>query len=126
MPEIPVAVADLGLRQTNPIAAALLDMVALSGERLKASWLVDFMSLEPVRRRFRLGDDLSALQSLLQESGFRWGADATDREQVGQPSLDQNTARFAMERLALGVLMPDEDKSGPTLNSTDMFGPVSA
>jgi exodeoxyribonuclease V gamma subunit len=126
IPEIPVAVADLGLRQTNPIAAALLDMVALSGERLKASWLVDFMSLEPVRRRFGLGDDLSALQSLLQKSGFRWGADAADREQVGQPALDQNTARFAMERMALGVLMPDEDRSGPTLSSTDAFGPVSA
>ncbi|MEC9466051.1 MAG: exodeoxyribonuclease V subunit gamma [Myxococcota bacterium] len=126
MPEIPVAVADLGLRQTNPIAAALLDMVALSGERLKASWVVDFMSLDPVRRRFGLGDDLSALQSLLQKSGFRWGVDAEDRTNVGQPALDQNTARFAMERMALGVLMPDEDKSGPTVPSTEALGPASA
>jgi len=113
LPRIPVSIADLGLRRTNPVAEVLLKSLEVAGERLTANWVLDFLALEPVRMRWGLDDDdLADMRQLIRDSGLRWGMDAADREAVDQPPLDQNTVRFAVERLALGVLMPDEDALG--------------
>lgn len=107
-PAIPVAIADLGLARTNPVAAALLAVLDLVGERVTANSVFDLLSLEPVRRRFAVAsEELEHVQALIAGSGMRWGEDEHDRARFGQPDLDQNTLRFGMERLALGVLMPD-------------------
>jgi exodeoxyribonuclease V gamma subunit len=113
LPAIPAAIADLGLRRTNPVAEVLLQALELAGERVTASRLLDFLALEPVRLRFGLAPaDLADLRELVRASGLRWGLDGADRTAVDQPALDQNTVRFALERLALGVLMGDEDRAG--------------
>ena len=106
-PAIPTSIADLGLRLTNPVAEVLVHALSLARERVTASALLGFIGLGPVRERFRLtSDDLNDLHELVASSGMRWGWDAADRERHEQPSLDQNTVRFALERLAMGVLMP--------------------
>ena len=108
VPAIPVHIADLGLTDTNPVAAVLLDVIGLVGSRVTASGLLDLLGREPVRTRFRIDDDdLGALKDLIIASGLRWAWDAEDRARHDQPAVDQNTVRFALERLALGVLMPD-------------------
>ena len=108
VPAIPVHIADLGLTDTNPVAAVLLDVVGLVGSRVTASKLLELLGREPVRTQFRIDDaDLSALKDLIIASGLRWAWDADDRAHHDQPAVDQNTVRFALERLALGVLMPD-------------------
>ena len=108
VPAIPVHIADLGLTDTNPVAAVLLDVVGLVGSRVTASRLLELLGREPVRTQFRIDDaDLSVLQDLIVSSGLRWAWDADDRAHHDQPAVDQNTVRFALERLALGVLMPD-------------------
>lgn len=107
-PAIPVHVADLGLRSTNPVAETLLSALSLAGERVTASRLADLLDLEPIRERFGFDDaDVADLRTLIVESGLRWGWDAADRARHDQPPHDQNTFRFGLERLALGVLMPD-------------------
>lgn len=109
LPRIPVSIADLGLRRTNPVAEVLLRILELAGDRLTASQILDFLALEPVREKWSLDDDdLGDIRRLIRDSGLRWGLDAKDRAAVDQPALDQNTVRFALERLALGILMPDE------------------
>ena len=108
VPAVPVHIADLGLTDTNPVAAVLLDVLGLVGARVTASRLLELLGREPVRTQFRIDDaDLSALQDLIVSSGLRWAWDADDRARHDQPAVDQNTVRFALERLALGVLMPD-------------------
>ena len=108
VPAIPVHIADLGLTDTNPVAAVLLDVIGLVGSRVTASGLLDLLGREPLRTRFRIDDDdLGALKDLIISSGLRWAWDAEDRARHDQPAVDQNTVRFALERLALGALMPD-------------------
>jgi exodeoxyribonuclease V gamma subunit len=108
VPEIPTYIADLGIRSTNPLADALLQILALARERVTASRLLDLLATRPVRQRFGLAeDDLADLRAMVVESGIRWAWDADDRAHHGQPRLDQSTVRFGLERLALGVLMPD-------------------
>jgi exodeoxyribonuclease V gamma subunit len=108
IPAIPVHIADLGLRDENVIAATLLEVIGFVDERLTASRLLAFLDHEPVRTKFRLGDeDLSALRDLIVQAGLRWAFDAADRARHDQPAVEEHTVRFALERLALGVLMPD-------------------
>ncbi len=109
LPAIPTAISDLGLRRTNPVAEVLLQVLELCGERLTATRLLDLISLDPVRRRFHITpDDLGDIRTLIAAAGFRWALDAHDRAAFDQPALDQNTARFALERMALGTLLPDD------------------
>lgn len=108
VPAIPIHVADLGLRATNPVADTLVALLALAEERVTASRLVDLLGAGPLRARFELDEeDVAALRALVVDSGIRWAWDAADRARHDQPALDQNTVRFGLERLALGVLMHD-------------------
>ena len=115
LPAIPTAIADLGLRQTNPVAEVTLRLLELAGERHNATRLLELLALDPVQRRLGLPDeDLGEFRDLLADAGFRWAEDAKarSRDDVQQPELDQNTLRFALERMALGHLMPDEEPFG--------------
>lgn len=108
-PLIEVAVPDLGLSRTNPVAEALLSVLELCERRVDAPRLYALLGLSPVRQRFGLSpDDVADLRALLVESGLRWGLDGADRGRDEQPPRHQNTLEFGLERLALGTLMPDE------------------
>ena len=113
LPVIPSAIADLGLRRTNPLAEVLLQLVTLAGERVTAAALLELITLQPVRDKLELrAEDLADMRDMMAQSGMRWAFDAVDRHRhAEQPELDQNTIRFGLERLALGVLMPDEAES---------------
>lgn len=111
VPAIPTWARSLGTSRTNPVGAALLQALEASAERVTASRLLAFFELEPVRRRFGLAfEDLALVRERVIDSGLRWGLDAEDKAREGQPRRDENTVRFGLERLALGVLVPDEDE----------------
>lgn len=107
-PKIRTHIADLGLRQLNPLADALLKMLELAMGRLTAPALADLLALRAVTERFDLDDQSIALvRSWLDEAGARLGADAADRAALGLPEQHQFTLAFALDRLALGVAMAD-------------------
>jgi len=124
-PAIATSVADLGLSRTNPMAEVMFALLELAAERVTATRVSSLLSLGPVRARFGIVDEQAGeLQELLRKSGLRWGLDADDRARVNQPRRDQNTVRFAAERVALGVLMPDEDPLGVVSGDTAELGPA--
>ena len=123
-PAIPVAIANLGLVRTNPVAEAVLAALELCEERVTAPRLLAMLSLEPVRKRFGLShDDAADLRALLVDSGMRWGLDGADRSNDGQPELHQNTIEFGLERLALGSLMAEDGDGVLELDSLEL-GPL--
>jgi exodeoxyribonuclease V gamma subunit len=125
-PAIPLHVADLGIRSTNPVAEVLLQVLALGGERITASGAVALLGLAPLRARFGIADEeLPLIEGMIVESGMRWGWDESDRARHEQPRLRQNTVRFGLERLALGVLAPDEGGlASVSVGTSDADGPI--
>ena len=110
-PAIPARVTDRTLREVNPVAEVLLQLLAMESSRLEAPTVLDFLALEPVRARFGLEPtDLPDVVELVRASGARWARDADHRVQFGQPADPLCTWRFGLERLALGVVM-DADAS---------------
>ncbi len=122
LPAIPVHIADLGLRRTNPVAEAMLAVLALADGRVSAPQLVDLLELDAVQVRLGLqSDDVADLRDLVGASGMRWALDAADRGTAGQPELDQNTLEFGLERLACGALMaPLADSEVAELSDSDL------
>lgn len=107
-PRIRTHIADLGLRQLNPLADALLRMLELATGRLTASALADLLAVRAVMSRFDLDDDaVATIRTWLNEAGARLGEDAADRESMGLPRQHTYTLAFALERLALGVAVAD-------------------
>lgn len=109
-PRIPFEVADLSIRRLNPVADALLRVMEMVEGRLQASAVIDLLTLEPVRLKFGIGPhEVPAVQEWIERSGIRWGRDADHRHREGQPADPQNTWRFGLRRLLLGVVMADEE-----------------
>jgi exodeoxyribonuclease V gamma subunit len=110
-PRIPVEIADLGVRQKNPVADVLLRVLELAESRVTASGVVDLLALEPVRLRFELSSDaLATILGWVRDSGIRWGVDEADRARFDLPAERGYTFAFGLDRLALGVVMSDDDE----------------
>ena len=103
---IPFHIADQALRHDSPIIDALWRLMALAGQRLSASQVLDLLSLEPLRARFGIAaSDVDLIATWLLGSQVRWGIDAQHRAAHDQPALHQNTWRFGLERLMAGYAM---------------------
>ncbi len=110
LPDLRVRLADRSLRQTNPLLRVAAQLLDLAAGRATASEVVDLAAREPVRARFRLSDDdLERLEGWVAGSGVRWGLDLDDRARHGLPGVGQNTWRAGLDRVLLGVAMPDVD-----------------
>lgn len=110
-PALPFHVADRGLRNENPVAEAVARLLAMPTTRLAASEVLDLLTLEPIRSRFGLeAEDLPRIRDWVEHSGIRWGIDEAHREEHDQPRSLQNTWRFGLDRLLVGLAMPGEER----------------
>ncbi|HLL08221.1 MAG TPA: exodeoxyribonuclease V subunit gamma [Nocardioidaceae bacterium] len=105
-----VRLADRSLRQTNPLLDVVARLLELADARVTASQVLDLVALPPLRRRFRLDDgDLERLAEWVSTSGVRWGLDAEHRAPYAMANVRQNTWQTGLDRLLLGVTMPEDD-----------------
>jgi exodeoxyribonuclease V gamma subunit len=108
LPDLRVRLADRSLRQTNPVLAVVARLLDLAGSRVTATQVLDLAAQEPVRHRFGLDDDdLARLEEWVVGAGVRWGLDASHRASFKLQALDANTWRAGLDRVLLGVAMPE-------------------
>lgn len=112
---IPYRIADRTIRSASGVADVVLRAFDLSGGRMTASDVLDFVQLEPVRQRFGLDpEDLPELRRLVSEAAIHWGIDAHHRMSLGQPEQRENTWRFGLGRMLLGAAMPPDPERSET------------
>ncbi|HSP38943.1 MAG TPA: exodeoxyribonuclease V subunit gamma, partial [Frankiaceae bacterium] len=103
-----VRLADRSLRQTNPLLAAVAQLLELADGRVTASQVLDLAASAPVRRRFRLDDeDLELLRDWVARTGVRWGLDAQHRAPFRLDKVPQNTWETGLDRLLLGASLSE-------------------
>jgi exodeoxyribonuclease V gamma subunit len=108
--DLRVRLADRALRETNPVLGVVARLLELTTARVTASELLDLADREPVRRRFRLGqDDMSRLEEWTAAAGARWGLDAAHRAPFGLGRVAQGTWRAGLDRLLTGVAMSEDE-----------------
>lgn len=110
-PGLPFSIADRSLRDVNPVASALMHVLEMVHGRVEASTVLDLLRMDVVRQRFDVGaEDMAQIEVWVRDSGIRWGIDADHREKHDQPADYENTWRFGLDRLLLGVAMADEQE----------------
>lgn len=108
-PDLRVRLADRSVRQTNPVIGVVAQLLELASARVTASQVLDLADRDPVRRRFRFDDDdVLRLEAWVAESGIRWGLDADHRAPFRLDGLDHGTFHRGVDRLLLGVAMPED------------------
>lgn len=106
---IPYSIADRRLVNEGEVSQVILKLLELPGSRLGAVQLLDILAVPLVYRHFGLSeDDIPIIRSWLETSGIRWGLDEHDRQQRGLPAFRNNSWYAGLERMLLGLAMPDD------------------
>ncbi|MGM0546155.1 MAG: exodeoxyribonuclease V subunit gamma [Bacteroidota bacterium] len=111
-PQIPFAIADRGIRGTNPAIETFLDILELCESRFKVTDVLDLLDSKPVRKVFSFtDDDLNRIERWVSDNRVRWGVDGPDKQRMGLPDSNHFTWQSALRRILLGYVMrPSEDK----------------
>lgn len=105
---IPYSLADRPRLDTHPIAQTFRQLIELPLSRWTASEVLGLAGVPAVMRRFGLDEsDLELLQQWIAAAGVRWGLDRGTREAAGAAAFEQNTWRFGLDRLLLGLAQND-------------------
>jgi len=118
-----IRLADRALRQTNPVMGVLAEVLELSSARITATEVLDLAGRDPVRRRFRFGDDdLYRLEEWVNGAFVRWGFDAAHRSAFQLEGIAANTWQAGLDRILLGITMAEERQRlfGSTLPLDDV------
>jgi exodeoxyribonuclease V gamma subunit len=104
---LPCVVADHPLGQL-PLWRALRRLCAVAAGELDAESVMALLEEAAVRRAFGLDiSELPLLRDWVAAAGIRWGTDGRARQRRGLPADDTHTWRAGLQRLLLGVAMPD-------------------
>jgi len=103
-----VKLADRSLVQTNPLLGLAAQLLALAGNRVTASEVLNIAEAAPVRARFGFtDDDLESITRWVRQANIRWGFDQEHRRPY-HVDFVHNTWRFGIDRILAGVAMSDD------------------
>lgn len=104
---IPYSISDRTADQESPILAAFMQLVYLPDSRCLASELLELLETPAMMAKFELNEqDFAQAKLWVEESGIRWGLNASTAQQFELPQTEQNTWQFGIERMLLGYAMP--------------------
>jgi exodeoxyribonuclease V gamma subunit len=107
--QLPIAIIDKTTSTSTPVADAIAALFDAVVNRLELSKVLELLALEPVRRRFAIGeDDFSRVERWLTDLQVHWGIDDTYRAAApwNYPTgIEAGTWRIAIDRLINGILV---------------------
>ncbi len=107
-PPLPFGVSDRRKRSESEHLEAFLAILALRETRLEKTRILDLLVLEPIAGKFGIRpEDLSLVEQMVDAAGILWGKDETHRSSLGFPDFGEHTWRFGLDRLFMGVAMPE-------------------
>lgn len=119
---IPYTVADRSIMLDGSCSAAFMALLSLDESRFEAPAILDILSTpEVAKARALSSQELSQIRSWIGQLKIRWGRDGEHRSSLGLPSYEEQSWQAGIDRLLLGIAMPDE---GELVLDTLPFDPV--
>lgn len=107
---IPFSIADRSIRCTGGAADTFLAILDLPLGRFPVTDVLDILETGAVHRRFGIDEaGLEQIRSWVEATRIRWGMDENERRAAGLPAYRENSWQAGLDRLLLGVAMPDEE-----------------
>lgn len=124
---LPFVILDRPQRGEQPLLTALEWLLGLPEARCTSAELWDLLDVPAVAARFAIAtSDLPRLRRWFEAAGARWGLDAQHRAHWHMPDeLEQNTWRFALDRLLLGYAVGDDSSIDQVFAGTLPEGDIS-
>lgn len=104
---IPYVMTGRNDSRINPVARALLDLLAMASSRFSASDVIDLLMQPVIGETFGFDGDLKTLRRWLAEAGICWGLDGTHKTEFDLPEEDSHSFGDGMHRLFLAYALPD-------------------
>jgi len=112
--QLPLVIADRGIRETSEAADLLTLMLAMAGSRCGQDDILAVAGHPLVRRHFKANDDtVTTWSELIERAGVRWGLDAAHRHRRGlaiEAVGDVHTWKRGLERMLLGATLADAEQ----------------
>ncbi len=104
---IPYSISDRAATQESPILNAYLHLLNLPSSRCLASELLELLETPAILAHFELTEDnFNHVKHWVEQSGIRWGLNASTGSEFNLPKSQQNTWQFGIQRMLLGYAMP--------------------
>ncbi len=105
--QLPYRIADTGSLEESSLLTAFFKLLRLPELRLTGPEIIDLLQTPAVMRRFNLSsEDMDTLSYWVNAAGIRWELDGQSKADYwGLPPESQNSWRFGLDRLLLGVAM---------------------
>ncbi|MDN3518084.1 exodeoxyribonuclease V subunit gamma [Aquisalimonas lutea] len=106
---IPYTISDRSQRHSEPLAAALEQLLDLPNLRFTPGELLGLLETPALRERFGIAEaDLPELRTWIEGAGIRWGLHAGQRAALELPAgFEQNSWYFGLRRMLLGYAAGD-------------------
>ena len=108
--ELPLVIADRGIREVSEGAELLVALLKLVGSRCSVEDMLGVATHRLVRTHYDIDDNtLEVWKRCIERTRIRWGIDGPRRKRDGldQPELAAHTWWQGLERMLLGILLPD-------------------
>ena len=108
---IPFSIADRSIMSDNSCAAAFMAILSIGDSRFEAPLLLDILSVPEVAAAFALTPaELAQIRNWIEATRIRWGLDPEQRASLGLPAYKEQSWQAGIDRLLLGIAMPEEGK----------------
>lgn len=105
---LPFSISDRRKRSESEPLDAFLKILALRNTRLEQSYVLDLLLSESIAKKFNITfDEIGMIEKMAEDAGILWGRDAGHRETLGLPPFEENTWQFGLQRLFMGMAMPE-------------------
>lgn len=105
---IPFHIADQSREQEHPAVKGFFQVLDLATSRLEVSAVLSLLDSVFFREKAGLvPQDVDLVRDWVRDAGINWGMDAAFKEQLGLPGYLENTWVAGVERMLLGVMMPE-------------------
>ena len=108
---LPFSISDRRKRSESEPLDAFLKILALKNSRLEPKQVLDLLLSESIAKKFNITfDEISMIEKMVEDAGILWGRDADHRETLGLPPFEENTWQFGLQRLFMGMAMPESQE----------------
>lgn len=126
LPALRYSINQTSLAEASPLLDAIVSLFELVAGRITHSELASFLTLEPVRLKFELGDDYDLHTAIgwLERTAMRWGIDGDHRSAHSAlpESFQAHTLDATIDSLTASMALPEAtiSPSGPAAIRLDL------
>src|SRR5690606_18257565 len=119
---IPFTIADRPLELEAPLLRAFNALLDLVHGRFDAESVLGVLEQPCIAERFGFDEEgLTLVRAWVGESGIRWGLSGAARAARGLPAEEMHSWRFGLERMLLGVALPQHLLASPQIGTVPLF-----